>query len=143
MSMGTTTWIPCLLRDDDRYVVRARTKGDDVQTTGPKIYLHYRSPMAPFTANQRLFCNTIRVGINAADQQNSIYNINLIGVSHMKGTQLWTQEVNLARQADNQIQVNPPQNLSSFPVTDLRLTARTSGPGKLRIAYVMLGCYYG
>lgn len=142
MSMRRLTWIPCLLRDDDRYVVRARTTGDDVQTTGSKIYLHYRSPMAPFTSNQRLFCSAVRIGINDADQQNSIYNVRLIGVSHMKGTPLWTQDVNLTSQADNQIKVNPQQNLSSFPVTDLRLTARTSVSGKLRIAYVMLGCYY-
>jgi hypothetical protein len=98
--------------------------------------------MAPFTSNQRLFCSAVRIGINDADQQNSIYNVRLIGVSHMKGTPLWTQDVNLTSQADNQIKVNPQQNLSSFPVTDLRLTARTSVSGKLRIAYVMLGCYY-
>ena len=49
------SWVPCLIRDDDRYVLRAKDAGEEVQTTGT-IYLHYRVPAAGFLGNNRLIC---------------------------------------------------------------------------------------
>ena len=131
------SWVPCLLRDDDRYVLRARDTGEEVQTTG-KIYLHFRVPAAGFLGNQRLFVDGVRIGLNKADAQNYVSEVKLLGVNPAGCTEIWEQNTQLNSQGDHILAVNPAVDLSKFPATDFRITLQSTTPGALRISYTLV-----
>ena len=81
------SWVPCLLRDDDRYVLRALDGGEEVQTTG-EIYLHYQIPAAGFLGNNRLFMDGVRIGLKKANPQNFVSKIVLLGITHNGATHI-------------------------------------------------------
>jgi len=136
------SWVPCLLRDDDRYVLRAKDVGDDVQTTGDKIYLHYRVPASGFLSNQRLFVDGVRIGLNNADAQNFVSEVMLLGVHHAGANGIWEQNTQMNSQGDHVLPINPAQDLSRFPAADLRITLKSTTPCILRIAYTLVSVSY-
>ena len=135
------SWVPCLLRDDDRYVLRALDGGEEVQTTG-EIYLHYRIPAAGFLGNNRLFVDGVRIGLNKANPQNFVSKIVLLGITHNKATHIWEQNTQLNTPNDHIINVNPAVDLSQFPTTDFRITLQSATPGATRIAYTLVSTNY-
>jgi hypothetical protein len=135
------SWVPCLLRDDDRYVLRAKDGGEEVQTTGT-IYLHYRIPAASFLGNNRLFVDGVRIGLNRANAQNFVSKLVLLGINPKGASHIWEQNTQLNSQGDHIINVAPAVDLSQFPTTDFRITLESSTPGALRIAYTLVSTNY-
>ena len=135
------SWVPCLIRDDDRYVLRAKDAGEEVQTTGT-IYLHYRVPAAGFLGNNRLFIDGVRIGLNKANPQNFVSQVKLLGVTPNGARGIWEKTLQLNAQGDNIIDVNPAVDISQFPATDLRITLQSSTPGALVIAYTLVSTNY-
>ena len=135
------SWVPCLLRDDDRYVLRARDVGEEVQTTG-KIYLHYRIPAAGFLGNNRLYVDGVRIGLNKANPQNFVSEVKLLGINPNGVTRIWERNTQLNSQGDHIIPVNPAVDLSQYPTTDFRITLQAATPGAIRIAYTLVSTNY-
>lgn len=135
-------WIPCLLRDDDRYALWARDGGDDVQTTGNKIYLHYRIPTSGFLNRRRLFVDGIRIGLRQADSNNFISKAVLLGVNHTGCDHVWEHNANMNSEGDHVFPVNPPQDMSRFAAADLRVTLKVTKPSVLRVAYISVSINY-
>jgi hypothetical protein len=80
--------------------------------------------------------------LNNADSRNFISEVKLLGVNHNGCNSVWNHNGQLNSQGDHILPVNPPQDLSRYAATDLRVTLKTTNPSVLRIAYISVSINY-
>jgi hypothetical protein len=146
MARIVKTWIPCLLRKDDRFQIQAKNEGDILNSTGYFI-LHYRIPTQALRGpknTRELHVDGFRVGIYRADSRNYINEIRLIGVTYHGATVVWKESTNLTRQEEKEytIQGSTGADLSDFAAFDVALLGRTMDRERLAVAYVSAKCWY-
>lgn len=66
----------------------------------------------------------------------------LLGVNHSGCDRVWEHNANMNTEGDHIFPVNPPQDLSRFVATDLRVTLKITNPSELRIAYLAVSINY-
>ena len=145
MARIVKTWIPCLLRKDDRFQVQAKNEGDILTSTGYFI-LHYRIPTQALRGpklTRELHVDGFRVGVNQADSRNYINEIRLLGVSYNGASVVWKEAKNLTRQGETEFTIKPSAaDLSDYAAFDVALLGRTMDRERLAIAYVSALCWY-